>query len=216
MNKLIIDLQKDIVNPNINIEALLLKSYLIAKKLNLTDFEKWLNHELIGYPADSNLPEYREVSGIPIAFDSDVWQIADENMKRDLTALLYDVLSKYPVRHSISSIVSLISSSKTDIDLISPKKISLGVAFSNIEKIGLRIGKNQFYEILSRIRKFLLDWTIELENNNVLGENFEFSFEEKNRASDAEIKNFIVNIIGNNNQIQQETLNSKQSVKPSS
>jgi len=212
MGKMIIELQKDIVNPNIDIETLLLKAYLIAKKLKLTDFEAWLNHELTGYPSDVVLPEYREVIGIPVAFNSiEGWQIADENMPRDLTALLYEVFSKFPMKHSISNIMSLISSHGTTVDLMLSPKLFSDMVLPNIEKISLRVGKNYLEEILSKIRKVLLDWTIELESNNILGEDFEFSLEERSRANEPEIKNYTVHIYGNNNQVQQETWNSEQS-----
>ncbi|WP_196595836.1 hypothetical protein [Pectinatus frisingensis] len=40
------------------------KALIVAKKLNLNDFENWIRNEMDGYPAKSVIPNYREVYGV--------------------------------------------------------------------------------------------------------------------------------------------------------
>lgn len=45
MSKLVIELQKDIIENKIDTISILRKAKLIATKLNLVDFNHWIDHE---------------------------------------------------------------------------------------------------------------------------------------------------------------------------
>lgn len=49
MSSVILELQNEMVSSKGSICDLLRKAYIIARKLRVTDFEKWLNNELNGY-----------------------------------------------------------------------------------------------------------------------------------------------------------------------
>ncbi len=49
MSKLVIELQKDIIENKTDTISILRKAKLIATKLNLIDFKQWIDYELNGY-----------------------------------------------------------------------------------------------------------------------------------------------------------------------
>ena len=63
MSKLVIELQKDIIENKIDTISILRKAKLIATKLNLVDFKQWIDHELNGYENYDDIPEYRNIIG---------------------------------------------------------------------------------------------------------------------------------------------------------
>ena len=46
---IIIELQREALNESVSIESLMRKAYLVAKKLDLKEFEEWLKQEQNGY-----------------------------------------------------------------------------------------------------------------------------------------------------------------------
>ncbi len=58
---IVIELQREALEDNISIESLMRKAYLVARKLNLTEFEEWINQEQNGYKGQ--VPEYRYIVG---------------------------------------------------------------------------------------------------------------------------------------------------------
>jgi len=63
MKSVVIELQQDALNRDVSITDLLRKSYVVARKLQIQDFEKWITNELEGYTEQSEIPEYRVVTG---------------------------------------------------------------------------------------------------------------------------------------------------------
>ena len=55
---IVLELQLLATETDVPIAELLRKSLLIATKLNLIEFKKWINNELHGY-TDSDVPDYR-------------------------------------------------------------------------------------------------------------------------------------------------------------
>ena len=56
---IVIQLQREALDENVDIETLLRKAYLVARKLQLKDFEEWISSEQNGYNGD--VPDYRTV-----------------------------------------------------------------------------------------------------------------------------------------------------------
>jgi hypothetical protein len=53
------ELQRDALDPNLDITTLLRKARVLAARLDNPDFVAWIQHELNGYPDQAVLPEYR-------------------------------------------------------------------------------------------------------------------------------------------------------------
>ena len=57
MNKMIADLQQDILKTDCDIVNTLRKAHLIAKKLKADEFDAWIQNELNGYePSSKSIP----------------------------------------------------------------------------------------------------------------------------------------------------------------
>ena len=56
---IVMELQREALEDNISIESLMRKAYLVARKLNLEEFEEWINQEQMqrGMPSPGGLPE---------------------------------------------------------------------------------------------------------------------------------------------------------------
>lgn len=80
-------------------------------------------------------------------------------------------------------------------------------------KYALMIGTNQIHSIIERVRNIILDWSITLEENGILGDELQFSDSEKEIANKTPVINhYTNNFYGavNETQIQQATVNSQQ------
>lgn len=62
MNSIVLELQRDALNPSISVLILLRKAYVVARKLNIRQFQEWIELELNGYKGHP-IPEYRVVRG---------------------------------------------------------------------------------------------------------------------------------------------------------
>lgn len=61
MGGIVLELQQEALSKDANIESLLRKAYVIAKKLKLKEFEDWIKQEQDGYETD--VPQYRYIGG---------------------------------------------------------------------------------------------------------------------------------------------------------
>ena len=63
MSKIVIELQQEALKSDFDILNLLRKAYLVARKLKLNEFEKWIDSELNGYKNLDKIPDYRLLRG---------------------------------------------------------------------------------------------------------------------------------------------------------
>jgi hypothetical protein len=162
MSYLVIELQRDALNPNISVTNLLRKALVVAKKLNLTDFEHWISLELNGYyEADSTLPKYRYVVGqlkgwnpyrgwLPTSFGGNN-EIQKLTTNRD-------------IRDSVSELEYLMNSDSDDLCIAFPSSIeqALNTMFRTKTQFQLFVTKSQFHGILEAVRTTILNWALEL------------------------------------------------------
>jgi uncharacterized protein with von Willebrand factor type A (vWA) domain len=60
MSSLVLDLQKELMERKCDILQALRHAHVIAVKLELDEFDKWIQYELNGYPKnDEAVPRYR-------------------------------------------------------------------------------------------------------------------------------------------------------------
>ena len=108
MGSIVLELQNEIVSSNCDVVNVLRKAHLIASKLKLTDFDKWIQYELNGYPDQESCPEYRKIRGSLKAFNPyNGWiptLIQDNEFEK--------MICERKLANSISEIVSLCESSE--------------------------------------------------------------------------------------------------------
>jgi len=183
-----------------DLTELLRKTLLVASKLSLEDLKLWASHELQGYTDINALPDYRFVRA----------ELKARNPFHGLMPVLIDnfeymqTLCNVPIMQSVSGLADL---------LRSPRRHghALMIPFSHSELHDLlqmqdsraplepirTVGENQVSAILDTIRTKILNWSLELEREGILGEGMTFSKEEKTKAvSSITIENF-QGILGN-------------------
>lgn len=64
MSSVIIELQNELLGTNCDILKALRQAHLIASKLDLVEFDEWIQSELNGYECNKDgIPEYRKATG---------------------------------------------------------------------------------------------------------------------------------------------------------
>ena len=63
MKSLVLELQREAMNPNSSMSDVLRKAMVVATKLKVQDLKAWVETELKGYIKDQEIPSYRKVNG---------------------------------------------------------------------------------------------------------------------------------------------------------
>ena len=209
MAGIVLELQCEALKQDGDILSLLRKAYLIARKLSLKDFEQWVNKELNGYGANDEVPAYRHLSGevkawnpyhgwIPVIFSQDYG--LDKHESKDAIANLIDVYRNADGHMAIVNFPATINAT-----------LNQNAPFET--KYALFISVNQIFNIEESVRTAILEWSITLEENGIIGEGMQFSREEKEiAATTSTINNYTTNFFADvsNSQVQQGTENSTQ------
>lgn len=215
MTTLIQSLQKQALDETGSLTALVMKAKLIAKKLNIEDFYTWACNELEGYNDINSLPDYRMAHGILQALNPyQGWKkisFPEQDVEEIVTAA--------HIAHSIAEIEKLqVNMAKNEgyleynLSGAQTKNICQMIKCqTDIRKI---IPKTVTDKILCFVRNIILDWSMKLEEEGILGTEIEFSIEEIKTAKACQNNINITNfngIIGdvNHSQIHQNINNEK-------
>lgn len=212
MESIVLELQREALQQQTSVSILLRKAYTLSRKLKVEEFTKWAELELHGYKDAEDLPDYRVVYGeikafnpyqgyIPAYFHTEI----DELIKKK------DTLSP------INEIELLVKQGEKNRGMLMfkfPPQIQKSL-MRMIEvdfEVSLHFPVSQYTNILDKVRNIILEWTLKLEEEGVLGEGMTFSEKEKEMAvkSTAPIINHIGTMI--NSQLQQNTEHSTQTL----
>lgn len=198
MEGIVLELEREAIDKNVGIEALLRKAYLVARKLKLTDFETWINNEQNGY--EGEVPEYRMIGGEYKALNPYRGWIPVV-----LPANVAKVIAKVPLHNSISSLCDVYNTSEGSISFIVGAEIT---EFLNKSSDGFDTmfsfysSRSEIYRIISTVRNKILDWALLLEENEIFGEGMTFTEKEKEIASTTKvINNYTNNFYGNASEV---------------
>lgn len=211
MESIVLELQKEAMSSISDISNLLRKSLVIARKLKIKDFALWVNQELDGYKESlDDIPNYRNVYGKVEFFNPYYgWRpviIEDEK--------LFDQIANNSIAQPITELEYLLQGKGEDLIIqLSPSVQSTLSRISNSRfptEFRVIFGKSQARQIIDTVRKIVLDWSIQLEEDGILGEGILFSEKEKQEASKQSytVNNFYGSTSGV--QIQQHTQHSTQ------
>ena len=187
MSGIVLELQREALDKTANIESLLRKAYVIAKKLKLEKFEEWIKQEQEGYSIEVEVPTYRYIGGSVYALNpvNGRWipvGISDGGRNK---------FSKFPIKEGISAkdnVSFSISSTLTDtFNKTSP--------FETI--YSFVVPKSQLHQVISTVQNSILDWTLLLEENGIEGENLSFTNVEIENAQLPIINNYMYNFYAN-------------------
>ena len=190
MGGIVLELQREAMDKTTDVESLLRRAFLIAKKLKLEKFEDWIRNEQNGYEKNK-IPNYRYVKGELKAWNPIRGWIPVVLNNNELE----DTLTKVPMRTPISGIIDLYNTEcgtiTSSINAECNQLLSDMCGFD--AKYATHFGKNQLYQIISTVKNNILEWSLILEENKIIGEELTFTEEEKNIAQKTQIINQYVN-----------------------
>lgn len=190
MSGIVLELQREALYKATDIESLLRKAYVIAKKLRLEKFEEWIKQEQDGYSIEAEVPTYRYIGGSVYALNpaNGKWipvGISDGGRNK---------FSKFPIKEGISSLNDLYISAKDNISFsISSTLTEVFNKTSPFETIYSFVApKSQLHQVISTVQNNIL-----LEENGIEGENLSFTDVEIENAKMPIINNYINNFYAN-------------------
>lgn len=200
---LVLELQKEALDQEISVSHLLRKALVVARKLKLSDFQEWIEAELNGYTED--VPDYRIIRGSCMV-KNPFHGYQPVQFPREEIAKSF---SRRGVNSPIAELEALISDRKSTgiLTMRYPAELERQLASQFYGLIPeLIIGKDQIFGILDSVRNIILDWSLKLEEDGIVGEGMSFSDKEKRTASQITNVNYIGQMFGS--QLQQGTSNS--------
>ena len=185
MTPIVLQLQELAASGDASVSELLRKARIVASKLKLDEFNDWLQHELHGYPPDANLPEYRIFFGDLRAHNPMNGILMPVRFNVELT----EALSRIRCRQSIGSLEDVLKGASNGLQVpLSPRDLEFvhGLMDEDAREWVMpfrRVSPTQLSAILDRVRSIILDWSLQLESQGIVGDGMTFSEEEKQRAT---------------------------------
>lgn len=195
---IVYQLQSEAVDDTSSIIGLLMKAKLVASKLGLDDIIEIINFELNGYPNRDSVPDYRKFRCFPEAFNPyagwipiDFGTTPEKYVKEFTTVYVNESISNLE-KHAFSS---------TRLEVKMPHELKqllyMGCNNNHLYKIAWRFNSYSLNAVLTNVRHQILNWSLELERQGVIGKGINFSLHEKEIAGMVFNNNFHGNI--NNN-----------------
>jgi hypothetical protein len=198
MAGLIEEIQRDASDDSKSVAQLLRRVKIAASKLKLGAVEAWVDHELGGYPANTQLPDYRVLGGVPMSHHvHHGWRMMraspDETMNRLFGVNLFTASISEVERNVTTSGHTFLSYPEWLERMTLPQ-------LPGVDKLGLHVDQGKFRALLSGVRNRCLEWTLEIERAGITGEGLSFSDEERRVA-----KSVIYNLYGDNSRVNQNS-----------
>ncbi|WP_443623567.1 AbiTii domain-containing protein [Catenibacterium sp.] len=183
MASIVLDLQKEILSPNCDIVNVLRKAHLIAVKLKLSDFDQWIQYELSGYPNKESCPEDRKGRGALKYLNQFYGWIPIIIQNNEIEK----IICERKMSNSISEIVFLSDSSENELiaELSGEESALLDKNCNTLipQRYALHISITAAKDIEEKVKNAILDWTLKLEEEGIVGENMMFTDKEKDCAT---------------------------------
>lgn len=208
MPGLILELQRDCLDPKSETSDLLRKALVVSRKLALPGIQDWVSHELQGYPNGVDIPEYRMMHGSVKAknpYQGWVPFIIEDPKFSELVSTL-------PINSGIKELEDLVQNRSSNGLIMTYPKAAEAVLMRLMPMalpVALHISPSAVASIFDTVRNRILEWSLELESQGITGNNYSFTEPEKVAAQNSY---HIVNNIGamHNSQLQQVSDGSNQ------
>lgn len=196
----VLQLQELASDEDSSVATLLRKALLVATKLDLGTAQQWIRHELNGYSDPREIPAYRQIVGrlcvhnpyhgmIPFTINN---------------AEVMETVQRVRVHESVESLLQLASSSRAGEITFSfgPEQeaalMRMQDGFFQLKPYRV-VGANTILAIVEAVRTRVLEWSLALEKEGIMGEGLSFSDKEKKIAEGSQnvsIQNF-QGVLGN-------------------
>lgn len=206
MTGLVHELQADAMNESVSVLSLLRKARALSVKLGVTTIDQWLAHEMSGYPTRSSIPEYRHIIGRTVCRNPYVGWIPLEFKDPEH----HKLLSERHLHQPLSELCQFTdaNSAGKSVLLFFPSDIAAELRSNSGFEPGLEVAVNLIHGIISTVRDKILEFSLELEKQGILGEGLTFTQQEKMAANNITYSINIENMTGS--QLQQGTTGSTQ------
>lgn len=182
MRSIVLDLQQEVISQDCDIVNALRKAHLIAVKLGLEEFDNWILNELNGYSSQKDCPDYRKIHVVLRGFNPyHGWiptMINDPEFEK--------MISEKKISQSISEIITLISNNEDGLSInCNGAELELfNKLFDNPLPMhfAYQVSRASVADIIEKVKNTLLEWTLKLEKEGILGENMAFNEKEKEQA----------------------------------
>lgn len=178
-DSIVLQLQALASDPNSDIEELLNKALLVSRKLKIKEFRQWCELELEGY-GKNEIPKYRKFRGQLKVFNPyhglQTFIIPDD---------LDEVVTSISINLSVGEINNLLKQDGDSFENVISNQakqqlMSLQGGYELEPRVMFK--RSQLLGIPSKLRNIILNWSLQLEEDGILGEGFKFSKEEKEAA----------------------------------
>ena len=183
MSSIVLDLQQELITGNCDVMSALRKAHLIASKLHLSEFDRWIQSELNGYTDRESIPDYRRVGGVLKAQNPYQGWVPAVIQDSELESIINS--KKLP--DSIGDLIELSKKDSGTLALPVPGAVAkrldewCGAPFPT--NYAVFFGIHKINSILESVINHLLNWTIELESQGILGDGLQFNDSEKVKAA---------------------------------
>lgn len=212
-DSVVIELQRDALDRKVPVTDLLRKALVVAKKLKILELEEWITKELSGYSETDTVPDYRVITG----------QVRGWNPYRGWQPIYFpnaemeEKLSQRGNCQTIAEIENFVNerSEKGTLQIPFTGKIhkQLCNAIGDQIDISLIVQPSNLVRIIDAVRTIVLNWSLKLEEDGIMGEGLSFTATEKQEVGNHSynINNFYGSVLGS--QIQQATSHSSQAIE---
>ena len=196
MSSLVLDLQKELMDKDCDILQALRHAHVIAFKLGLDEFDKWIQYELNGYPKnDDVIPKYRFVTGTLKAKNPRLGWIPTVIMDKAKN----HPFNTMPMYESLASLIEIKQQATSGVFHYEfPPALTMELLKYTHSPIymdvALFVSVHHISEAIEQVKNNLLEWTLDLEKKGILGENMTFNKEETLSAKN--ITSPIINVYG--------------------
>ena len=178
---IVIDLQRDCINDGTSISPLLRKAKLVASKLEVKEAAEWIDQELGGYKGRMlDVPLHRTGRGQPKFFNPyHGWMdivVGDDN--------LADMLCTARLPQPIAELEQLIGGNGDFVIMAYPPVLQefINKQMSGTFNCGLHLSKSFLHGALDHVRNTILEWSLGLERQGIIGAGMTFTKIEKEAA----------------------------------
>lgn len=194
MSFLVLELQEDTLNSAVSTLDVLRKALVVAKKLGIEEFQKWIELELKGY-YDLSVPTYRFTRGQLRGWNPyHGWQPIRVESK-EIQKIFAD-LCECPINQPISELISLVKTEENELSMQLPYELESHILRFVKTSVKISISKVSVEGVIEAVRDIILNWALQLEENGIMGEGMTFSNNEKQIAANHDYSSLIQIILG--------------------
>lgn len=187
---IVLELQKELLDNAAPLSQLAIKAWVVAKKLKLEEDAAQFRKEFDGYSSYEKIPDYRQIKGTLQKYQLSQWKnVREDGFCIDSTSFYHDepiTNFTFPVRKPIRTLEKELNVMGDVAEEIRPFSLQfrLKKAFyiHNDDKYRCTYSPAIHSDILHEIKIKLIEWTMSLSENGILGNDMSFEEDEKKMA----------------------------------